>query len=427
MQKPDLPTIIVGALLALVVATGVYVTYVRQPAELDRLEKAEKAAKMKQAEMQELLTEYSQSQAQARKVTSKWRSRYKVVPDSLTTPEVVGYLNSMTRDGFETFDISMQGVQEGDAYNHYTLRATGRGYFSSLYQFIWQVENSRKFYAVEDLNLNHIDLITEVGSERANARDPSEEGEKKRKKLQVMVSFNMSINAYFGGPEGVAASGSEWRPAGEDGKPQARSASLPPVPSKVLADADPNINPFFPVIMEQVPPNSRGLLDLDQSKLVSIVGGKAVFKGPDGEMEKLGVGDDVYLGQITEIDPARGRVRAVLNRGGIIDDVEKTLGIEDAYQGVTGTAPMPAPQDASDSAARGTQRVGGSTARQRENQARQMGSNSQGQTSQGGSSQVNPSGQRRSAEERKKARQQRIRRRQAQQQRARKQQGGDGQ
>ena len=374
MQKPDLPTIIVGALLALVVAGGVYVTYMRQPAELERLEKAEKAAKMKQAEMQELLTEYSQSQAQARKVTSKWRSRYKVVPDSLTTPEVIGYLNDMTRSGFETFDISVRGVQKGDAYDHYALRVTGRGYFSSLYQFIWQVENSRKFYAVEDLNLNHIDLITEVGSERANARGPSEEGEKTRKKLQVMVSFNMSINAYFGGPEGVDASGSEWRPAGEEeGKSQARSASLPPVPSEVLADADPNINPFFPVIMEQVPPNSRGLLDLDQSKLVSIVGGQAVFKGPDGDMRKLGVGDDVYLGQITEIDPARGRVQAVLNRGGIIDDVEKTLGIEDAYQGVTGTAPMALPQGTSDSVARGAQRTRRQQAQQQRARQQQSG------------------------------------------------------
>lgn len=417
MQKPDLPTIIVGALLALVVAAGVYVTYIRQPAELGRLEKAEKAAKMKQAEMKELLTEYSQSRSQAREVMSKWRSRYKVVPDSLTTPEVVGYLNGMTRSGFETFDISVQGMQKGDSYNYYTLRATGRGYFANLYQFIWQVENSRKFYAVEDLNLSHIDLITEVGTERETARDQNEEGEEQRKKLQVMVSFNMSINAYFGGPEGVSASGSEWRPAGKEGKPQARSASLPPVPSKVLADANPNINPFFPVIMEQVPPNSRGLLNLDKAKLISIIGGKAVFKGPGGEMRKVGRGDDVYLGQITEIDPTRGRVRAVLNRGGIIDDVVKTLGMEDAYQGVTGTAPLAVPQSSEDSAS-GPRRVGGSTARQRESRARQMGDGPQ----------VRDPGERATGGRQDSSiRRQRIRRQQAQQRRARQQSGGGGQ
>ena len=338
LPKPDVPTIIVSVLLLLVTAAGVYVTFFQQPAELDRLEKAEEVAEMKRAEMQELLTQYTQSRTKARKVMSKWKSRYKIVPDTLTSPTVIGYLNDLTKTGFETFDISVQGVQRGDAYNYYTLRATGRGYFANLYQFIWQVENNRQFYSVRDLNLNHIDLITEVDAQ-GDGQDEGSESEKegKRKQLQVMVSFNMSINAYFGGPEGISASGSDWRPVDEEGAPQPRSASLPPVPSKVLADANPDINPFFPVIMDQLPPNTRGLINLDKARLVSIVGGEAVFKDGQG-LRKVGVGDDVYLGQITEVDASRGRVRAVLNRGGIIDDVEVSLGLENAYRGVTGTS-----------------------------------------------------------------------------------------
>jgi hypothetical protein len=34
------------------------------------------------------------------------------------------------------------------------------------------------------------------------------------------------------------------------------------------------------------------------------------------------VGDNIYLGQIIEVDPIEGRVRARLNKGGIIDEVE---------------------------------------------------------------------------------------------------------
>ena len=322
MPKLDLSTIVVAVLFALVVGGGVYVTYVRQPAELERLQKAEQVAEMKQAEMQDLLAEYTQSQAQAAEAVSKWNSRYKVVPDTLTSPEVVGYLNDRTQRGFETFDISVEGVQPSEDYSHYALRANGRGYFSNLYQFIWQIENSRRFYAVEDLNLSHIDLITkneDTGQER----------------LQVMVSFNLGINAYFGGPEGMSASGSEWRPVSRDGQPVQRASMLPPVPSKVLADANPDINPFFPVIMEQVPPNTRGLIDVEAAQLVSIVGGEAVFKDEQG-LRKVGVGDDVYLGQITQINPTEGRVVAILNRGGIIDDVEVTLGTEDAYRQAMG-------------------------------------------------------------------------------------------
>jgi hypothetical protein len=343
LDKLDWPTVVVSVLLLLVVGLGSYVTFYRQPAELARLEKAEKAAEMKQAEMQELFTEYAQSKAKARRVMSKWKSRYKVVPDSLTSPEVVGYLNDLTENGFETFDISIQGVERTDAYSYYTLRATGRGYFANLYQFIWKIENNRQFYSIEDLRLNHIDLLTNVDSEESGFAAQDEDDGEKRKELQVMVSFNMSINAYFGGPEGIASSGSNWRPVKAEGEAKP-SESLPPVPSKVLADADPNINPFFPVIMDQLPPNTRGLLNLDQAELVSIVGGEAVFKEPDGEMRKVGVGDDVYLGQITDINASKGTVQAVVNLGGIIDDVEVSLGMEDAYRGVTGTGQFSAPQ-----------------------------------------------------------------------------------
>jgi hypothetical protein len=342
LDKPDLPTIMVSALLLLVVGLGSYVTFYRQPAELERLEKAEKAAKMKQAKLEELFTEYTDSKTKARQVMSKWKSRYKVVPDSLTSPQVVGYLNDLTKNGFETFDISIQGVEQTEAYRYHAMRVTGRGYFANLYRFIWEIENNRRFYSVRDLNLNHIDLLTEADAEQ---KEEEEGGE--RKKLQVMVSFNMTINAYFGGPEGLSSSGSNWRPVSAEGDSKPTSSSLPPVPSKVLADADPNINPFFPVIMDQLPPNTRGLVNLDKANLVSIVGGKAVFKNQNGELKRLSVGDDVYLGQITNVNASKGTVRAVVNRGGIIDDVEVSLGMEDAYRGVTGTGDFSAPQQSS--------------------------------------------------------------------------------
>jgi hypothetical protein len=380
MPKFDLPTLIVAGLLLLVTGVGVYVTFFRQTAELERLEKAEEVVEMKKAEMEDLLEEFGQSKARARKVMSQWNSRYKVVPDTLGSPEVVGYLNDLTRSGFETFDISIQGIEKSDAYSHYTLRATGRGYFANLYRFIWQIENNRQFYSVEDLNLNHIDLITE-------------DKETEKKKLQVMVSFNMSIEAYFGGPKGLAASGSEWRPVSEDGTPQPRSASLPPVPSKVLADANPNINPFFPVIMDQLPPNTRGLVNVDEAQLVSIVGGEAVFKDNEG-LRKVGVGDDVYLGQITKINATEGRVKAILNRGGIIDDVEVTLGGEDAYRGVTGTSSYTPPRQSRTRVNRSGASSGDGPSGSR---AREMGSNSQGRMSQGRTSNGRISGRRNSS------------------------------
>ena len=81
--------------------------------------------------------------------------------------------------------------------------------------------------------------------------------------------------------------------------------------------------------------NEDGLIDIEQAQLISIVEGKAVFKTADG-YEMRGVGDDVYLGQITEVDPISGRVTARLNKGGIIDDIEMVLETGERFQQARG-------------------------------------------------------------------------------------------
>lgn len=336
MPKLNAPLLVLSACLVLVVCAGAYVTFVQEPDELERLQKAEEVVRLKETEMKDLLSEYAASKQQANQVIGQWNSRYKIVPDTLASPSVVGYMNELTQRGFETFDISIQGVRNEENYSYYALRATGRGYFSNLYRFIWEVENNRDFYAVNDLTLNHIDLETE-------------NKETGRKKLQVMVSFNMSINAYFGGPEGINSSGSQWRPVAEENVSEYRS-KLPPVPSKILADDRPDINPFFPVIMDQLPPNTRGLVDVEKASFVSIVGGEAVFKDEQG-FRQLGVGDDVYLGQVTSVDPTKGRLTAVLNRGGIIDDVELFLETEEAYRQAMGPTQISPASPGEDTAA----------------------------------------------------------------------------
>ncbi len=314
--------IIIIVCLVVVAGVGVYVTYVQQAGELKRVEKSMRVAEMKQAEIASLLSEYAGTKARAEAVMKKWNSRYKIVPDSLTSPEVVGYLNDLTQRGFENFDLTVSGVQQKDGYSQYVLHAQGRGYFSSLYRFVWQIENSRRFYGVDNLALDHLDLITtneETGRER----------------LQVMVSFNMDIEAYFGGPEGVSATDDGWQSAAASELWQHAPDGLAPVPVDVLADRQPNVNPFFPVIMEEIPPNTLGLIDVEKATFVSIIGGEAIFKDAQG-YRRVGVGDAVYLGQITSVSAVEGRVTARLNRGGIIDEVTRRLEAVPRYEQAAG-------------------------------------------------------------------------------------------
>lgn len=313
MSRKVLYNIIIIALIWFaVIGVGVYITMMKQPEELERAEKAEKVERLKVTELASLSTEHATSQAMADEAVQKWRARYKVIPRSLTGPEVVGYLNELTNTGFENFDVTYQGVQNTPDYSTHTFNAEGRGYFNDLYRIIWEMENNRYFYRVSNLNLDHIDLITE-------------DKDTGRSRMKVMVSFKFNITAYFGGTEGMSAPLEEEEIVDENTLTISRAKSdLPPVPKAVLPNQRPDVNPFFPLIMDNIPPNTHGLIDLGSAKLVSIVGQQAFFS-EEGALRSVGVGGDVYLGQITQIDPIEGVVKARLNKGGIIDQVELYL------------------------------------------------------------------------------------------------------
>lgn len=304
--------VIVAFIWLLVVAAGVYVTMFQQPEELARVEKAEKVIKLKQAELESLLSEQSASAEKADTALRKWRARYKVIPQSLSGPEVIGYMNELTKTGFEVFDVSSQGSQNAGDYSFHSFEITGRGYFTELYRIVWELENNRYFYRIPELTLVEMDLISE---------DP----ETGNDRMQIMVSFDMRLDAIYGGAEGMSAP-SEGAPVEANAElPVSRAKSeRPPVPMEVLPNQRPALNPFFPLIMDQIPPNTHGLIDVEASTLISIVGGKAIFQEAEG-YRSAGVGDDVYLGQILEIDPLEGRVLVRLNKGGIIDEVELFL------------------------------------------------------------------------------------------------------
>jgi hypothetical protein len=318
--------IVLALLAAIVTGTGVYLTMFQQPKDLEQLEEAEKMARLRQAEVTSLLAEEGTSNRVAQEAIAKWRARYKVIPQKLNSADVINYINQRSRSGFKNFDTVVEGTNSNSDYSTYSLRITGRGYYSSLYKFIWEVENSRDFYRVKDLQLENIDLVTQDEVTGNN-------------KLEVMVSFSMKIEAFYGGKNGLSAPiGEEDLGAEDDLLPtSASNLDLPPVPAEILPDEKPAANPFFPLILDQIPPNTYDLMDIESADLFSIVEGKAVFRYRD-EYVKLGVGDPVYLGEITYINPSDGRVIARLNKGGIIDEVELTLDTGEAYRQAFGTS-----------------------------------------------------------------------------------------
>ncbi len=306
------------------IASGVYMMNAKK-VDLDRAISAEKVVRLKKAELDELFLQQTSSEAAAKDATRRWFARYKIIPEELKSPDVIAYLNGLTAAGFKNFDVTSTGTKSEPDFSYHTYAVDGRAYFSSLYKFIWDIENNRNFYRIDNLTLDEIDLIT---TDRKSGKE----------RMQIMVSFRMSLNAYFSGTEGVSAPEELFAELMEgELLPTGWSSQLPPVPTDILPANSPAINPFYPGILQNIPPNTDDHLEIEATgtELISIVGGKAVFRDDTG-YRTLGIGDPIYLGQITDIDPLEGRVLARLNKGGIIDEVEVFLQSEDSYRRAMG-------------------------------------------------------------------------------------------
>jgi len=82
-----------------------------------------------------------------------------------------------------------------------------------------------------------------------------------------------------------------------------------------------NDNPFYPLIRMEIPPNLRGLLEVDRATLQAIIQGTAYIVDGNGKIWVMKEGDEVYLGYLTRVDIDKGQVEFTLNKGGITERV----------------------------------------------------------------------------------------------------------
>ncbi|MFW5973287.1 MAG: hypothetical protein ACOCTG_04780 [Bacteroidota bacterium] len=295
MNNRFVNTLLIVSIALLVAGAGYYVTGVQQPAEMQRIEDAQKLARMEKAEVEQLLVEESRSEELADEAVRKWRARYKYVPAAMETADILQYLEGLSRTGFEAFNIEMQGITNTRDFKYYTFILTGTAYYDNLYDLIWSLENNREFYRIQDLNASYVDVFDE---------NP-DTGERRR---LSMVKFNMVLLAYFDGIEGLTA----------------RHEELMPVPAQLLPVRRPVHNAFFPQIRPDPPPNDELLVEMEKATLVSIIGGKAIVEDERGQ-HVLEVGDPVYLGEIVRIDPININVEARLNKAGVVEIIRLAL------------------------------------------------------------------------------------------------------
>lgn len=289
-------TFLLVLITAAVGAAGYYWTYVRQPARIQHFEDLKEVQRLQYAKVDQLLAEAEQTADRADAVVRRWNTRYRYVPKSLYTPAIVEYLETLTPNGFEAFDITLEQTTQAPEVSYYTFSVDGTAYYSSLYDFIWKIENRPDFYRIRDLSMARTTVYDQSKSSRG----------------REMVRFSLKLDAYYAGSAGLST----------------HRDSLVKVPPEFQSASDLSHNSFYPLVREQTRESAdNNLVDVKQAVLASIAGGRAIFQDGNSQFV-LYEGSSVRNGTIVKIDPINVFVRARLTTDGETEVIDIPLETE---------------------------------------------------------------------------------------------------
>ena len=291
-------TLILLFCVVLLGAGGHYLTNVKQPEALQKIDDTIQLAKLEQAEVSKLLVDHASSRAAAEASLAKWNSRYKEIPAAMNTADMVLYLESLTASGFDQFDIDLAGQTDTPDFSYYTFKVKALSTFTQMYHFVWHIENNREFYRINDLKVTHRTVYKDNSATKIPKR-------------YDVVDFSFNLDAYFNAKYGIAASEDE----------------LIAVPQELLPKHDPTHNSFYPLIRTDLPPNDELLLDIEKATLVSVVGDRAIFEG-EKYSHIVAAGDRIYLGKVIQVDSRTATVIVEQNKGGRTFTIDLHLEVE---------------------------------------------------------------------------------------------------
>ncbi len=285
-------SIALAVIVFLVSAIGTYVTFFFQPKKIEQNVKEAKNIETQLQDNTEQMAAIEQSQMKLRETFHRWNNRIKEISESDVSSQTYGYLSEIIDESGAQqlkMNLALTGTRDGGTIGYNTYKITGVSEFPNIFRFMWLLENGRKLYKISTINLR----AEEAGADTMETP-------------RIQLQYDMEINAYFTREKTL-------------GMPVMKPDSIPqPITS----------NPFQPSILQKTPANIRNLVDVDKISVKATANGKALIMTEEGKLITLQVGDEVYLGKVSNIVPREGVVEFVLNDGGIVTTKRKQIEFE---------------------------------------------------------------------------------------------------
>ncbi len=287
MDRKLKSTLVLIALLLLIIVAGSVYTFVFQQKDIDARKKRLDELNRSAYNTEELMQQLNTLKARAAELDSILALRKFNIPVNLHQSEFYNFINKISfRFAPESFvNIEYQDIVSSTNYSHYLYSLTGTAYYNDVYKMIFAIEQSKELKKILNCSFDNFVQVDKEGIPH------------------YLVTYNINCAVYFSDNDRYASSVS-------------KENRLTPNP---LYDI------FYPLIRNEIPPNTDNLLDAQSAQLLALIPEGAFIADSKGTTYLLWEGDKVYLGYLTEIDYDKNVVHFVLNKGGIIEKLTMTL------------------------------------------------------------------------------------------------------
>lgn len=277
---------LVALLLFILIAGGAYIL-IFQRGELSAKEEKLRELKANDYNTEQLTIQYEDLYKKALTLDSVLAARKFNIPQNVSSIKFYDFVTSLSTGLSTDAKIDVEYVeqkQERDFF-YYEYKVKGVAPYNDLYKFIYGIEQSKELKKITSISLGSI------------VKNDKQETPK------FLVNFNLTVHVYYSSDNRFATA--EFVENDLSGRN--------------LYDA------FYPLLRNEIPPNTEGLLDVQNAKLLALVPEGAFLSDEAGNTFLLWEGEPVYLGYLTSIDYKNNKVKFIINRGGVIEKIELYL------------------------------------------------------------------------------------------------------
>ena len=290
MDRKIVSTLILVVILLLIVIGGSIFSFVHQQGLIDDRAEKLKTLNLNAYNTEDLLNQLEQLKKREAELDSILSLRKFNIPVGLAQTRFYDFVNkiSFTFTEHSYVNIEYNDLSVKEHFKYYTYSLNGTADFNDLYKLVYAIEQSKELKKILSTNLTNFVKVDDEGQPH------------------YLVNFRMQVAIYFSDNDRFASS-------------ELKENRLRPNP---LYDV------FYPLIRNEIPPNTNNLLDVQTAQLLALIPEGAFLSDANGTTYLLWEGDEVYLGYLTEINYEKNEVKFILNKGGIIEKVTLSLDVE---------------------------------------------------------------------------------------------------